>query len=177
MTDRRSDRLLADAAVTRGDEAAFRILYRRHTPALYRMAVRCTADRGGVADDLVQDTWLRAMGALARFEWRSGLGTWLAGILFNRIRELRRAAAWTAPEPEPWEPPAPQGDPEARIDLEAAIARLAPGYRAVLVLHDVEGFTHAEIAAILGIEAGTSKSQLSRARQQIRQWLQPGIAS
>ena len=57
---------------------------------------------------------------------------------------------------------------DLRIDLEAALASLAPGYRAVLVLHDVEGYTHQEIADLVGIDAGTAKSQLSRARRAMR---------
>jgi RNA polymerase sigma-70 factor (ECF subfamily) len=58
------------------------------------------------------------------------------------------------------------------VDLETALDRVAPGYRAVVVLHDLEGFTHEEIAALLGIEPGTAKSQLSRARRAVRAWLQ-----
>ncbi|MEZ4589352.1 MAG: RNA polymerase sigma factor [Gemmatimonadales bacterium] len=170
-----TDRELVGSILATGDEAAFRALYRRHTPALYRTAVRLTEDRGGVAEDLVHDTWLRAAERLAGFEWRSALATWLTGILFNRVREIRRE--WTrrdavsldlAPEP----PALPRSE-EDRIDLERAIAELPPGYRAAVLLYDVEGFSHEEVAEILGIDVGTSKSQLSRARRRLRWWLGP----
>lgn len=169
-----SDRALVDAVLERGDERAFRLLYRRHTPRLYRVALRLTDDRGGVAEDLVHDAWLRAAAKFGSFEWRSSLATWLTGFLINRVREARRewareagsATALTEVEARPVEL-------DERLDLREAIAALPPGFRAAVVLHDVEGYTHDDIAALLGIDAGTSKSQLSRARQSLRRWLEP----
>lgn len=173
MTDSPPDRALVAAVLATGDERAFRLLYQRHTPRLYRMAVRLTGDRGGIAEDLVHDTWVRASAGLAGFAWRASLGTWLTGILINRAREQYREWAGEAGPPmtEPAaDAPVPLDD---RLDLQAAVAALPPGYREAIVLHDIEGYTHEDIAVITGRDVGTSKSQLSRARRLLRRWLVP----
>lgn len=162
-----SDRELVDRIITGGDEQAFRLLYRRHTPRLQRLARVIASGRGLEADDLVQDTWIRAVARLSTFEWRSSLLTWLTGILVNRTREVHRREMLAefselTEAIGPW-PAAP--DPVDRIELEQAIQALPPGARTVLVLHDVEGYTHEEIALMLDLSAGTSKSQLCRARR------------
>lgn len=173
MTDATSDRELVTAFLATRDERAFRDLYRRHTPRLFRIAVRLTNDRGGVAEDLVHDTWVRAAGGIARFGWRASLGTWLTGILINRAREQYRE--WAGGERLPVDAlPGPAGPaPEVRLDLAQAIAALPTGYREAIVLHDIEGYTHEDIAMITGRDVGTSKSQLSRARRALRRWLAP----
>jgi RNA polymerase sigma-70 factor (ECF subfamily) len=156
------------------DEAAFRQLYRRHTPALYRIASRLTQDRDNQAEEIVHDAWLRAAERWASFGWRSSLRTWLIGILLNRLREAHRS--WRREPLDSLDGDIAEAAParvEDRLDLEAAVRRLPPGYRAVLILHDIEGHTHEEIADLLGLEAGTSKSQLSRARRAVRRWLDP----
>lgn len=175
MTALPSDRDLVAAVIRSGDEHAFRDLYRRHTPRLYRIAVRIGADREQLAEDAVHDVWIRAVERFAAFEWRSTLATWLTGILVNRVRELRRDRRRQATEPlDEWTVPDETSPfPDDRLDLEEAIAALSPGYRAVVVLHDIEGFTHDEIASLLSIDPGTSKSQLSRARARLRHWLDP----
>lgn len=147
------------------DESAFRSLYRRYTPALYALTRRLLADERAAAD-VVQDTWVRATANFGRFAWRSSLRTWLGAILVNVCREQwhARGDALTLSD----DVPASHEDSDLRLDLEQALASLAPGYRAVIVLHDIEGFTHEEIAERLGIEPGTSKSQLSRARRVLR---------
>lgn len=163
------DRALAERVLVAGDATAFRELYRRHTPALYAIARRLGG--GDDAEDAVHDAWIRAVEGLARFEWRSSLRSWLTGIVINRLREMDRRERDLLPldeesmHPEPAEPLPRHTDP---IDLERAIAALPFGFRQVLVLHDVEGFTHADIASLLGIEQGTSKSQLARARRRLR---------
>jgi RNA polymerase sigma-70 factor (ECF subfamily) len=173
------DRELADAVARSGDEAAFRTLYRRHTPALYRLALRLGGGDGPWAEELVQRAWIRAVEGLSSFGWRSSLSSWLGGIAINCARELwreTRTRGETALEHEGGESPvvAPRTlGAEERVDLERAIERLPAGYREVFVLHDVEGYTHDEIGGLLGIEAGTSKSQLSRARQRLRAALVP----
>ena len=170
-----SDRELVAAIQAHGDERAFRFLYQRHTPALYRTAHRLTNNRDGAAEDLVHDTWVRAATRFGEFEWRASLRTWLTGILLNGIRELRRRwareAGATTDDPD-WHPatPAPL---DARLDLEGAILALPPGYREAIVLHDIEGYTHEDIARITGNDVGTSKSQLARARRSLRRWLAP----
>jgi RNA polymerase sigma-70 factor, ECF subfamily len=174
ISDSPSDRALVNRIVAARDEQAFRELYRRHTPALFRIAARlgpCT----DAAEDLVQETWIRAVDRLARFEWRSRLETWLVGILLNRIREARRADARAAPSPlDLHSLPAALVSIDERLDLASAVAELPEGYRSLIVLHDIEGYSHEEIADLLGIAVGTSKSQLSRARRALRRWLEPG---
>lgn len=171
------DRTLVESVVHGGDPRAFAALYERHTPAMYGLALRLTAGTQADAEDIVHDAWIRAVERLDAFEWRSALRSWLCGFVVHRWRELRRGRARG---PESKHHVLPAADPRLdaiaeRVDLERAIRRLADGYREVLVLHDIQGFTHEEIAALLGIEAGTSKSQLSRARRTLRQSLnEPG---
>jgi RNA polymerase sigma-70 factor, ECF subfamily len=170
------DRVLADAVARSGDEAAFRALYRRHTPALYRLALRLGGGDGPWAEELVQRAWIRAVEGLSSFAWRSSLSSWLGGIAINCARELWREARTRSETALAEEIPvaAPRLlAPEERVDLERAIERLPAGYREVFVLHDLEGYTHEEIGGLLGIESGTSKSQLSRARQRLRAALAP----
>jgi RNA polymerase sigma-70 factor (ECF subfamily) len=170
------DRGLADAVARSGDETAFRALYRRHTPALYRLALRLGGGDGPWAEEVVQRAWIRAVEGLSSFAWRSSLSSWLGGIAINCARELWREARTRSETALAEESPvaAPRSlAPEERVDLERAIERLPAGYREVFVLHDVEGYTHEEIGGLLGIESGTSKSQLSRARQRLRAALAP----
>lgn len=178
MTDdvAESDRALAARVSERGDERAFRVLYRRHTPALYGLVVGMLGDAHGGpdADDVVQDVWVRAVRALPAFRWECALRTWLSGIALNRAREdLRRRKrrrddtpldAVAAPSVAP-------DDPGTRIDLTEALRELPDGYRTVLMLHDWEGYTHPEISERLEISVGTSRSQLFHARRALRRLL------
>jgi RNA polymerase sigma-70 factor (ECF subfamily) len=167
-----SDQDLVSRFAVHGDEEAFRLLFRRYTPRLYAVALRLCGGRSDAAEDAVQTAWLRAARRLDGFEWRSSLATWLTGIAINCVREARRRPAPESVAAEVLDrlpaPLVPVGD---RVDLDRAIAALPDGYREVLVLHDVEGFTHEEIATALGIAAGTSKSQLFHARRAVRRWL------
>ncbi|MFC1660367.1 RNA polymerase sigma factor [Gemmatimonadota bacterium] len=176
MTDQRSDRELADLVIREGDEGAFRALYRRHTPAVFRFTLRLVGGDVAEAEDVTQEMWLRAARGLEGFRWRASLKTWLMGIALNRIRELARkkGRAFTEVGGD-WELAVGPGDPVEKIDLERAIQLLPPGFRAVLVLHDVEGFTHREIGEQLGITDGTSKSQLHGARKAVRRLLSAGL--
>ncbi len=169
-----SDRWLADRVSRHGDEDAFRTLYGRYTPGLYRFALRVLGGNEFDAEDVVQQTWVNAVEGLDRFRWDASLRSWLFGIALNGCRGLfrRRDAGWLDLEQGP-EVPAPRTSPHDRIDLEAALTRLPPGYRTVVVLHDVEGFTHEEIGERLGISPNTSKSQLSRGRRMLRLLLMP----
>jgi RNA polymerase sigma-70 factor (ECF subfamily) len=125
---------------------------------------------GGVeqdAEDAVQESWIRAAGSLGRFRWQSTLRTWLFGIAVNCCREIVRDRG---PQADSLDKEAAQ--PISHVaDLEALIRRLPAGCREVLVLHDIEGYTHEEIGALIGIAAGTSKHQLFRARGKLREWL------
>ena len=173
MDDGRSDRELAEAIVEDGDEAAFRVLYRRHTPRVYRFALRLVGGDVTEAEDVIQEAWLRAARSLARFRFDAAFHSWLCGIALNCVREQarRRGRSLVEVGGDGWEPPPSVRDPGTIIDLERALELLPLGFRTVLVLHDVEGFTHQEIGDRLGISDGTSKSQLHHARRAMRQLL------
>jgi RNA polymerase sigma-70 factor, ECF subfamily len=167
ILSKQDERLLVEKYLRRRDEPSFKELYRRHTPALYALALRL-CDSGADANDAIQDMWIRACSVLTRFEWKSSLKTWLTGVLINCIREQSRKNRCREEQlPDDW-PVNIAGPPGERLNLEQAIARLPVGYRHVLLLHDLEGYTHEEIAALLDISAGTSKSQLHYARRAIR---------
>ncbi len=130
------------------------------------------------AEDLVQEVFLQAHRKLAGFRGESTLGTWLYRLTMNhcldhlRGRQAKMSRATESLDDEDAaEPmaPAPAVPPAiSRMDLEKAIAALPPGSRAAFLLHDVEGFEHREIAAILGVSEGTSKSQVHKARLKLR---------
>ena len=190
--DRETDDALLARLVGAGDALAFAALYRRHTEPLYATAVRVMADADGAAD-VVHDAWIVAVENGRRFERRSTFRTWITGILLNLIRERLRNAHREGPPLDPkhelsagvaeaeWANAEPAVAPALDVagvdlvDLEAAIAALPARFRQVLVLHDVEGFTHEEIADMLDIVPGTSKSQLSRARAAVREMLVEGV--
>ena len=168
-----SDRVLAQEFLD-GSEAAFRQLYQRYTPRIRGVVLRLLRDAGNVADaandadEVMQETWLRASAALERFRWESTLSTWLCGIgvhaALEVLRRNRRGVDVEAlDQVVATDPPPGEG-----IDMSAALAALPSRQRAVIVLHDVEGYTHDEIAALLGIVPGTSKSQLTHARNAVR---------
>lgn len=159
------------AAVQERDEAAFRNLYRRHSPSVYAFALRLAAGDETLATDLMQDAWIRAVESLTRFRRESAFRTWLIAILVNCYREqLRDAKRHVHLALHETEVPARATSlsMEDGVALEMAVRKLPDGFREVFLLHDVEGYRHTEIADILGIHPGTSKSQLSRARQALR---------
>lgn len=155
------------AAFLEGDQLAFAALYDAHAPFLYAFIQRLLGRWRSEANDALQDVWLRAARDLPRFRWQSAFRTWLFGIAVNRCREILRLTP-NYEEELAEDLAVTIGRPEERIDLERAIARLPLRYREVLVLHDIYEHTHGEIAAMLGIEGGTSKSNLSRARALLR---------
>lgn len=171
------DRVLADAVVRSGDERAFRGLYRRYTPLLYPFVLRVLGGNVADAEDVLQETWVRAVRQLGGFRWESSLRTWLTSIALNLSRETlrRRGRERTEELSETLALPTRVSRDGERVDLERAIARLPEGYRTVLVLHDIEGFTHEEISEQLAIAVGTSKSQLFDARRAMRALLQPAV--
>ena len=167
-----SDRVLVSRFLSRRDDASFRDLYARHAGAVYALSSRLA---GSAADgeDLLQEVWIRAAASLAAFRWESTLRTWLCGIAVNCWRELQRRRGGLALAPDlpdlADEAAVPAGE---RVDLERAVRALPDGFREVVVLHDVHGYTHREIGELLGIDEGTSKSQLSRGRRSLREALQ-----
>ncbi len=169
-----ADRRLVSNFLARRDEPSFRELYHRYTPTLYQLALRLVGWNVHEAEEVMQDTWMRAIEAFDGFRWESSLRTWLFGIAINRCRELYRFRARQSHEVviEQFAQEISTTENFERLDLEQAIAALPNGYRQVLVLHDIEGYTHEEISHMLEIEVGTSKSQLSRARSSVREALQ-----
>jgi RNA polymerase sigma-70 factor (ECF subfamily) len=161
----------------KGDGAAFEELYRQHAGRLYNLVFRMTGS-AQEADDLLQDVFLRAYRKLASFRGDSSLGTWLYRLSMNqcldylRGRQARMGRTTDSLDEEGAAEPAAPGAvvPAAisRLDLERAIGRLPEGCRAAFLLHDVEGFEHHEVARILGISEGTSKSQVHKARMKLR---------
>lgn len=167
MEQQDTDRKLVAQFLASRAEDVFRELYRRHTPAVYSFAIRMLGGAEQDAEDAVQEVWIRAAATLGRFQWASSLRTWLIGIAVNCCREVMRDRGIPVDSTdEQVTPPA-----AAAIDLEELIRRLPEGCREVLVLHDIEGYTHQEIAVLAGIAPGTSKHHLFRARKKLREWL------
>jgi RNA polymerase sigma factor (sigma-70 family) len=167
------DRSLIAAVAKTGDPEAFHQLYQRHTDMLFAMAVRLIGNRSD-AEDAVHDTWLRAMQASARFHGRAGVRTWLTGILINRVREMLRARPLESLDlmPDLAESDGERADRAVEaMDVTRVLALMPDRFREVLVLHDLQGFTHDEVAATLGIAPGTSRSQLARGREWLRRAL------
>ena len=172
---------LGDTALIRrfldGDEQAFRALYRRHTPRLRMIVARLLGPRRDEVDDVVQEAWLAGCRGIHRYNGDAKFASWLTTI------GIRAAYARFSPangvEVELSDDlllAGREGDDVATtVDLERALDRLPDHQRAVVVLHDVEGFTHEEIAQQLGIAPGTSKATLSRARQALRFFLTDGV--
>lgn len=175
-----------------GDRAAWAELYALIAPAMLRLLTRVTPH---AAEDLLHDAFLDVVRGLPAYAGEAPFGAWVQRVTAHRaLQHLRspwqRARAWLAPEPgegdgaddAPWASPAAGPRISARtpaeaLDLEQALGRLAPLARAVVWLHDVEGLTHAEIGAALGRTPSFSKSQLSRAHLQLRDWLRDYAAA
>jgi RNA polymerase sigma-70 factor (ECF subfamily) len=160
-----------------GDAGAFEMLYRRHSPRIYSLACRMAGSRQE-GEDLLQEIFLQVYRKLGSFRGEAALGTWLYRLAMNhcldfvRSRQVRMSLQTDALEDEgAMEPVAPRDSPVARLDLERAIQRLPDGYRAAFVLHDVEGLDHKQVAEMLGVTEGTSRSQVFKARMKLRQML------
>jgi RNA polymerase sigma-70 factor, ECF subfamily len=160
-----------------GDVEAFETVYKQHAPRIYSLTTRMagSAEEG---EDLLQDVFLQAYRKLDTFKGDSTLGTWLYRLALNHCLDFvrsRRAKMTrvtdTLDTEGAMEPVAAPQTPIARLDLERAIERLPEGCREAFVLHDVEGFDHKEVAGMLGIAEGTSKSQVFKARAKLRAYL------
>lgn len=166
------------AEVAAGDAAAFEALYRQHAGRLFNLASRMTG--AADAEDALQEIFLLAYRKIGSYRGESSIGTWLYRLAMNHCLDMVRSRAarmaqvtdsFDEPEAAPAVAPGPPLGAVSRLDLERAIAELPPACRAAFLLHDVEGFGHGEVAAILGISDGTSKSQVHKARLRIRQYL------
>lgn len=179
------------AAAQAGDAEAFASLYDAHVARVFALCVGMVSDRA-MAAEFTQDTFVRAWQRLGTFRGDSAFASWLHRIAVNVVLESKRHArrralrveieadlvSWPASSSpasptgaipvRPADASAPSDDVGAAIDIEAAIARLPAGARAVFVLHDIAGYAHAEIASQLEIAEGTSKAHLFRARRLLR---------
>ena len=161
------------ARVIAGDALAERALYDAHVDRVYRLAFRLTGD-DDYARDVTQETFVRAFDRIATFRHDAALSTWLHRITvsvgLNHVRKIKRERTRETPLDAVAEPAVPgrASEPDLKERMAAAIKALPTGYRTVFVLHNVEDFTHEEIATSLGIDVGTSKAQLFRARRKLR---------
>jgi RNA polymerase sigma-70 factor (ECF subfamily) len=159
-----------------GDTRAFERLYREHAGRVYGLCLRMTREPH-TAEDCTQETFISAWRALARFETRSSLGTWLHRIAVNVALAKRRKAARDEPvadveiEEEAAEPDWTLETPVEVQEIEDAIGTLPQGARDALVLHALYGYSHMEAAQMLGVAEGTCKAQLHRARRLLRERL------
>ncbi len=165
------NKLVVKAFLFTRSETVFRQLYRKHTLPIYRLALLSLNKDMRAAEEVVQETWIRAIEKLQDFKWQSSFKTWLSGILINCWREYKRKRFPLAEMDEEVGLALVSPNPEVRVDLQKALMLLPSGYREVLLLHDLEGYKHEEIGVILNISEGTSKSQLFHARRAIRKLL------
>lgn len=164
------------AKVVQGDPAAQRELYESHVDRIYRLTYRL-AGEDELARDFTQLTFIRAFERIGEFRFESSLATWLhtigVSIALNGLRKVKTARTREAPI----EAAASIGtvtreaEPDLKARLKAAIDSLSDKYRTVFLMHDVEGFTHEEIGAALGIPTGTSKTRLFQGRAKLREAL------
>jgi RNA polymerase sigma-70 factor (ECF subfamily) len=167
----------------RGDARAHEILYRAFATPVYSLCLRFTRVPAH-AEDLVQETFIEVMRSISQFRGEAAVGSWIRRIAVTKALMFLRSA-WTARGQslvDGWDDMTP-GDnashgisrhPDDALDLDAALANLPSVSRAVVWLHDVEGFTHKEIGAFMGKTESFSKSQLSRAYQRLRPMLAVG---
>jgi RNA polymerase sigma-70 factor (ECF subfamily) len=168
-----------------GDAGAFERIYRKHSRRVYALCLRMTGDHAQ-AEDLTQDTFLQVFRKIRTFRGEAAFSTWLHRIALNSALMRRRKKSFeeksydaiSNPEDETDAPPRQFGGLDLgleglidRITLEAAINELPPGYKAIFILHDVQGYDHSEIAQVFGRSIGNSKSQLHKARMRLRKLL------
>lgn len=164
------------ALAASGDRDAFERLYRANAGRVFALCVRMVADRS-TAEELTQDVFVRAWGKLGQFRGDSSFSTWLHRLAVNVVLNARKQQGRYRARHEQMDVESESlhqpgvASPGTRLDLEAAIATLPPGARKVFVLHDVEGYTHEEIAEQTGVTTGATKSQLHRARMLLREAL------
>lgn len=161
--------------VLSGDPSAERVFYDRHVDRVWRLAYRFTGD-SDLAQDVVQETFVRAFEKLGTFRRESALATWVTAVAtstaLNTLRKVKRFRGHVPLEDaEQLAQPGKRSEPDLKERMAAAIAGLPEGYRTVFLMHDVEGYTHEEIGTALGVQSGTSKAQLFRARARLREAL------
>ena len=179
VTERAALADLSDSELIRrfrdGDEFAFRALYSRHTPRLRMIVWRLLGPRRDETDDVVQETWMAGCRGMHRFNGDAKFSSWLTTIGIRRAQSRFSEPTHATTEPLDVAASAAMEGSLAAIDLERAIARLPDHQRVIVVLHDIEGFTHQQIANQIGVPIGTSKATLSRAREALRRMLNDGV--
>ena len=174
MNERADDATIERARA--GDRAAQRALYEANVDRIYRVAFRLAGDED-LARDFTQEAFIRAFQRLGDFRGESAFSTWLhaiaVSVALNGLRKVKRLRIreTALEDAETLGGTTRRADPDLRDRLHRAIDALPEGYRTVFVLHDVEGYTHEEIGQMLGIQTGTSKAQLFRARGRLREAL------
>lgn len=159
------------------DARAFELLYRTHVPRVYAVCLRLTADVRR-AEELTQTAFIHLWEKLPLFRGESAFASWLHRLAVNtvlmdfRAARRREARVFGVADPAALETPPAARSADARLDLAQAIAGLPPQARTVFVLHDVEGYTHEEIAGRMELQTGTTKAHLHRARKLLQEALQ-----
>ncbi len=166
------------AACRRGEQRAMEMLYHRYKRRVFGLVTRIAGPND--AEEVAQEVFVRIFRGLSKFRGDSALGTWIYRLSVNAAlsyvtRRPRQHESDDMLEHVP-APTGPERDPRVALRLEEALGQLPAGYRAVLVLHDVEGLSHEECAGIMGCRVGTSKSQLHKARAKMRELLGPDLA-
>jgi RNA polymerase sigma-70 factor (ECF subfamily) len=173
-----------------GEERGFERIYRLHSQRVYALCLRMMRGNAAEAEDLTQESFLQLFRKIGTFRGESAFSTWLHRLAFNVVlMRLRRRSCEVVSLDEMIEPqenasglqkyigrrdPRLSGSVD-RMDLERALKQLPPGYRAVFILHDVQGYQHKQIANIRGCSLGNSKSQLHKARARMRHLLRAGV--
>jgi RNA polymerase sigma-70 factor (ECF subfamily) len=159
-----------------GDPVAEREMYDAHVDRIYRLAYRMTGD-DDLAQEFTQEAFIRAFEKLKQFRGEAALSTWLhsivVSVVYNGMRKVKRLNQRHVDlrQTQSMGTELAGVDPDLKERLATAIGHLPWGYRTVFVMHDIEGYKHEEIAAALGVQTGTSKAQLSRARAKLREAL------
>lgn len=182
INNAKSDYDLTQASAN-GDMVAFEMLYERHNRRVYSLCLRMVAN-ATEAEDLSQEVFVQLFRKVGSFRGESAFTTWLHRLTVNHVlMHFRKKGVRLEKTTDEGEISEMQDFIQAvterprfidRIALDKAISDLPPGYRTVFVLHDVEGFEHEEVAAMLGVSVGTSKSQLHKARMRLRDLINKG---
>ena len=174
----------------RGVERGFERIYRLHSQRVYALCFRMTRGNAAEAEELTQESFLQLFRKIGTFRGESAFSTWLHRLAFNIVlMRLRKRNYRAVSLDEMFEPGEKTAGLEKyiasrdsrlcgtvdRMDLKRAIEQLPQGYKTVLILHDVQGYEHNEIAAMRGCSLGNSKSQLHKARARMRQLLQTEV--
>lgn len=171
MLNHLKDRWLVGQFLLFRSESAFNQIYQAHASSLFKIALQFSGGDSFAAEELVQETWIRAVQKLDSFRWESAFRTWLVGILIFCGKEYLRKSRRYELLNEQLSEYHLEKEIVQQMDIESALDKLPMGYKTVLVLHDIEGYKHEEISKLLGIQQGTSKSQLFHARRMIRNHL------